>query len=316
MFWNTLNGLPPRIIAHRGASGHRPEHTLPAYALAVAQGADAVEPDLVASRDGVLYARHDVGLARSTDIAVRAEFAARARVIDGVRDWWIFDFDAGEIDSLRATQPMAGRSAQFDRQFGVPRFAQLLDFAGRENAQRETPIVIDAEIKDPAVFRERGIDVLNALAMDLEAQGMVGPQAPVWLESFDHRFLRDAFERCGNPCFALLEHRPDAVTLDELAGWVRGIAPAKHLLWQGDGLDSGLVDAAHARGLEVHAWTFREDHSPAPFASVRDEMHTALALGVDALFCDFPDAAAAARANYAVSAQRSANRPTTAAPRA
>src|SRR5689334_5361497 len=80
MLWNTLNGLPPRIIAHRGASGQRPEHTLEAYALAVAQGADALEPDLVASRDGVLFARHDIVLARSTDIAVRAEFAARTRV--------------------------------------------------------------------------------------------------------------------------------------------------------------------------------------------------------------------------------------------
>jgi len=307
MFWSTLNGLAPRIIAHRGASGHRPEHTLEAYALAVAQGADALEPDLVASRDGVLFARHDIGLARSTDIAVRAEFSARAREIDGVRDWWICDFDGHEIDTLRATQPMPGRSAQFDLQFGVARFSALLDFARRVNAQRERPLIIDVEIKDPAFFLERGIDVLGALADDLEAHGMGGPQAPVWLESFDHTFLRRAHERCGNPCFALLDRLPDAVALRELAGWVCGIAPAKHLLWNGVS-DSGLVDAAHARGLEVHAWTFREDHSPAPFASAHEEMRAAFALGVDALFCDFPDVAVAARANYAVSEPPSANR--------
>jgi len=307
MHWNTLNGRPPRIIAHRGASGYRPEHTLEAYALAVAHGVDALEPDLVASRDGVLFARHDIGLARSTDIAARAEFSARARVIDGVCDWWICDFDASEIDTLRATQPIAGRSTQFDRQFGVPRFAALLDFAQRVSAQRDRPLVIDAEIKDPAFFIERGIDVLGALAADLEARGLFGAQAPVWLESFDHVFLRRAFERCGNPCFALLDEMPDAIALRELAGWVCGIAPAKHLLWNGVA-DSGLVDAAHARGLEVHAWTFREDQRSALFADTREEMHAAFALGVDALFCDFPDLAVAARATCALSEPPSANR--------
>jgi len=307
MLWNTLNGLPPRIIAHRGASGYRPEHTLDAYALAIAQGTDALEPDLVASRDGILYARHDVGLARSTDIAWRSEFAPRARVIDGMLDWWISDFDAYEIDTLRATQPIVERGTQFDRQFAVPRFTQLLKLVQCANAQREKPLVIDAEIKSPALFASLGIDVLAALAADLEAHGMTGAQAPVWLESFDHAFLRRAFERCGNACFALFQRAPGASALRESAQWVCGIAPAKHLLWNGVE-DSGLVCAAHAYGLEVHAWTFREDRSPAPFASVREEMDAAFALGVDALFCDFPDAALAARASYPVSEPRSANR--------
>jgi glycerophosphoryl diester phosphodiesterase len=308
MLWNTLNGLPPRIIAHRGASGYRPEHTLEAYVLAIEQGADALEPDLVASRDGVLFARHDVGLARSTDIAWRREFAQRARVIDGTLDWWINDFDACEIDTLRAVQPLGERGAQFDRQFGVPRFTHLLDLAQRTNELRETPLVIDAEIKNPVWFAAAGIDLLGALAADLESHGMTGAQAPVWLESFDHDFLRRAFKRCGNACFALIERMPDASMLRELAQWVCGIAPAKHLLHNGVE-DSGLVAAAHAYGLEVHAWTFREDRAPAPFASVREEMNAAFALGVDALFCDFPDAAIAARAGFGISELRSANRP-------
>lgn len=308
MLWNTLNALPPRIIAHRGASGYRPEHTLAAYELAIAQGADALEPDIVPSRDGVLYVRHDAGLARSTDIAARAEFASRARVIDGVSDWWICDFDAHEIDTLRAIQPTPERGTQFDRWFGILRLAELLDLARRANAQRERPVIVDIEIKNPAFFEERGIDVLGALADDLESFGMLGPQAPVWLESFDHAFLRRASERCSNPCFALLEHAPRNSLLRELAQWVCGVAPAKHLLWDRDGNDSGLVAAAHALGLEVHAWTFREDRSPAPFATTAAEMNAAFALGVDAMFCDFPDAAVAARARQPVSAQRSANR--------
>ena len=307
MLWNTLNGLPPRIIAHRGASGYRPEHTLESFALAIAQGADALEPDLVASRDDVLFARHDVGLARSTDVAWHPEFAQRARVVDGTLDWWITDFDADEIDTLRAIQPSPERGSQFDRQFGVPRFAQLLKLVQHANARREKPLVIDVEIKNPALFASLGIDVLGALAADLESHGMTGAQAPVWLESFDHAFLRRAFERCGNACFALLERKADAGALRELVQWVCGIAPAKHLLWEG-GEDSGVVSEAHAYGLEVHAWTFREDRSPTPFASVREEMDAAFALGVDALFCDFPDVAVAARARYDVSEPRSANR--------
>ena len=307
MLWNTLNGSPPRIIAHRGASGYRPEHTLESFALAIAQGADALEPDLVASRDEVLYARHEVGLARSTDVAWRPEFAQRARVVDGTLDWWITDFDAHEIDTLRAVQPFPERGIQFDRQFAVPRFAQLLELVQQANARREKPLVIDVEIKNPALFTSLGIDVLGALAADLEAHDMTGAQAPVWLESFDHAFLHRAFERCGNACFALLERRPDAGDLRGLAQWVCGIAPAKHLLWEG-AEESDVVAAAHAHGLEVHAWTFREDRSPAPFASVREELDAAFALGVDALFCDFPDVAVAARARYGVSEPQSANR--------
>lgn len=308
MRWNTLSSLPPRIIAHRGASGYRPEHTLEGYALAAAQGADVLEPDLVASRDGVLYARHDLELSRSTDVATRPEFAARSRQIAAVHDWWICDFDAREIDTLRAVQPFAERGTHFDGQFAVPRFAQLLDFAVHANQTRTTPLIVDAEIKDPAFFEAQGIDVLAALQGDLDARGLNGPQAPVWLESFDHGFLRRAFERCGNACFALLESVPrDAPALDALlrsvAMWTRGVAPAKALLWDREGRDSGLVATAHAHGLEVHAWTFRQDRSPAPFATTELEMQTAFGLGVDALFCDFPDVAVAARDNFANAAR-------------
>ena len=102
------------------------------------------------------------------------------------------------------------------------------------------------------------------------------------------------------PCFALLEtvptdhHERDAM-LRDLAQWARGVAPGKYLLWDKTGMDSGLVAAAHAHGLQVHAWTFRDDHPTAPFATVRAELEAAFALGVDALFCDFPDTAVAAR---------------------
>jgi len=307
--WRTLSGASPLIIGHRGASGYRPEHTLDAYVLAAQQGADAIEPDVVASRDGVLYARHDLGLARSTDMASRAEFALRARAIAGQRDWWIADFDAGEVDTLRAIQPFPGRRMDFDGHYVVPRLGQVLDLARELGAQRGAPLIVDIEIKQPDFFRALGIDVLDALCRELVGRGASGPQAPVWLECFDHAFLRSAFERLDNPCFALVENLPAEISardasLREVATWARGVAPAKHLLWDRAGNDNGLVDAAHALGLQVHAWTFRDDRAPAPFASIRAELFAAFALGVDALFCDFPDTAIASRAEFAAAIAR------------
>lgn len=302
--WKTLNGLPPRIIAHRGASGHRPEHTLDAYALAVAQGADVLEPDLLLSRDGVLFARHELGLARSTDIATRPEFAARAREIAGVRDWWIGDFDASELDTLRAIQPLPERGTQYDGHFVLPRFSMVLDLARAVSAEQHRTITIYPELKNPEYFISMGLDPVAALHAELESHALVGPASPVWIQCFDHAVLHAAKRRCGNPCFALLETAPadfaarDAL-LRNLAAWAQGVAPSKFILWDNATKNTGFVSAAHAHGLQVHAWTFRDDRSPAPFATPRQELEAAFALGVDALFCDFPDTAIAARTTFA-----------------
>jgi glycerophosphoryl diester phosphodiesterase len=304
MIWATRNREKPRIIAHRGASGYRPEHTLDGYTLAAAQGADVLEPDLVMSRDGVLYARHDLGLSRSTDGAVRAEFASRARDIAGVHDWWVSDFDATEVDTLRAIQPFPERGTRFDGHFILPRFGMTLDLLAALSAQHGRTLMLYPELKHPQYFRALKLDPVAALHRELEQRGLLGPESPVWVQCFDHAILREVKEKCGNPCYALLETVPETVPektrlLREIATWAQGVAPGKYLLWDTSAKDSGLCDMAHAEGLDVHTWTFRDDKPAAPFASAAIELDFAFALGVDAMFCDFPDTAVAARTAFA-----------------
>jgi glycerophosphoryl diester phosphodiesterase len=288
-FWKTLRGNAPRIIAHRGASGYRPEHSAEAFALAFDFGADAVEPDVLPSRDGVLFVRHDIDLGPSTDIASRGEFAARAHTNAGRREWWIGDFDAVELDALQCREPNPARQANPHGHSKVLRLSELLDMACAAGC------AVDIELKDPGYFQSLGHDAVALLEAVLRDADALGAQAPVWLECFDHAVLRDLHARCGNRCFALVDAMPDAARLRELASWATGVAPNKALLWDVHGADSGLVAQAHAQGLEVHAWTFRDDAAVAPFASPAQELEAAFRLGVDALFCDFPDRAMAQR---------------------
>lgn len=297
--WNTLDGRPTRIIAHRGASGYLPEHTLAGYTLGARLGADVIEPDLVMSRDGVLHARHDRVLSPTTDIARHGAHQARRRIIEGTRDWWVCDFDAGELATLRSVQREPQRPHRHDGEFPVPTFRAILQLARALEEAHGRRMGVYPEIKHPAFFRAQGLDPLAALAGDLHAEGLNGPASPVWLQCVDHDVLHEAYLTCGNACFALVDagHAIQARgrSLEALAGWAKGIAPDRALLWDAQGNDTGLVSAAHANGLQVHAWTFRDDADPAPFGSPRALLRAAMLLGVDALFCDFPDTGVAVR---------------------
>lgn len=288
--WKTLDRKAPRIIAHRGASGYRPEHSREACALAFAMGADAVEPDVLPSRDGVLFVRHDIDLASTTDIDHRPEFDTRARMIEGRRVWRIGDFDAAELDSLHCVQPNPSRSREFDGQSTILRLSKLLDMA------HVAACIVDVELKHPEYFRMLGLDPVRLIETELRHHALLGADAPIWLECSDHAVLRELHTHCGNHCYALLDAPPDSARLRSLAQWASGVAPHKALLWDTRGNDSGLVAQAHALGLEVHAWTFRDDGDCAPFTTPHAELAAAFGLGVDALFCDFPDTALAARA--------------------
>ena len=301
MAWTTLDGSPPQVIAHRGASGYLPEHTLEGYALAIEQGADVIEPDLVVTRDGVLVARHDRGLARSTDIAKRPEFASRAIAgPDGKPEWRIDDFSWDELAQLRAVQPFAGRSEEHDGQLRIPTFNEVLELASEESERRGRPVAVYPELKHPAVFLATGHDMVDLLLRDIALlrarnQGRVD----VWVQCFEaeplwrvkHEGLRaflllDAATLGGRDPLALLEE--DGQRLD-------GLAPEKFALIDHRGRDTGLIGRAHARGFGVHTWTFRNDRPNPAFRDATAELVAFFTAGVDALFGDFPDVAVHAR---------------------
>jgi glycerophosphoryl diester phosphodiesterase len=268
------------IIAHRGASGLRPEHTLEGYALALEQGADVIEPDLVPSADGVLFARHDAGLARSTDIATREAFRARQR--DG--DWPCDSLAASEIDGLRAIQPFPGRSAEFDGRFAPPRWQAVIDWAAMAASQRGAPVILYPELKHPAHFIARGVDPVQSF-IDSVADLPAGVR--VWVQCFEAEPLQRVHDATGLPCCLAIDADQDWVAcIREHARWLTRLGVNKKLLLAADGAQ--LVQSAHAAGLRVDAWTLRDDLVGSGHASVREELQAVLAAGVDAVFCDFP----------------------------
>lgn len=289
--WRTLDGEPPRIIAHRGASGLLPEHTLAGYALALQQGADVIEPDLLLTADGVLVARHDVGLARSTDVAHHPDFAGRQ--VDG--DWPITWFTRLELARLRARQPFAQRDASHDGRHAIPSFGEILAWADAAARQRGEPVRLYPELKHPAWLQSQQLDPVAAF---VHAMQDVDPRhVQVWVQCFEAEPLLRVRAATGLPAFLLLDDGADvAACLERFGEQVDGFAVSKSLL------RAELADALHARGLQLHAWTFRDDVLPPGVARVEDELDAAFALGVDALFCDFPATGLAARSAAAARA--------------
>lgn len=288
--WCTLTGAPPEVIAHRGASGERPEHTLAGYQLALDQGADVIEPDLVPSRDGVLFARHDPYLSRSTDVAARAGFADRRR--EG--DWWSVDFDARELDGLRAVQPFRGRSDAHDRKHAIPRWDAIVEWAGEQAERRGRPVVLYPEIKHPAALAGAGRDPVPLFIAAVRA---LPPKVAVRVQCVEPEPLRAIHLATGLPCTLLLDERADWREAIDLHGaWLAALGVEKPLLWDRWGGESELVDVAHAAGLRVDAWTFRDDVLPEGVDGIEDELRLAMRTGIDGLFCDFPATALRVRA--------------------
>src|ERR1700690_4335975 len=187
------------VIAHRGASGERPEHTLASYQRAIEQGADYIEPDLVMTRDGVLIARHEPEIGGTTNVADHPEFASRRRtqIIDGeaMAGWFTEDFTLAEIKTLRARERLPQirpDNVAYDGQFEGPPFDKILRLVTSENRHRRgrTGIGVYPETKHPEHFRRLGLPQEAALLQVLEQHHYADFGSPVFIQSFDHRNLR------------------------------------------------------------------------------------------------------------------------------
>lgn len=288
------------VIGHRGASGERPEHTLESYRLAIEQGADYIEPDLVMTGDGVLVARHENEIGGTTDVADHAQFLARRRtqVIDGetMTGWFTEDFTLAELKTLRARERLPAlrpKNTAFDGQFTVPTFDEIMELAVAANRDRleRAPIGVYPETKHPSHFARIGLPQELAVLDALERYGYDKPGSPVFIQSFDPSNLRFLRELTRLPLVQLLEHHLG--DLREVAGYADAIGIHKPLATEAG------VRAAHAAKLQVHVWTFRAENEFLPVdlrigtdrgahGRLESEIERYLARGIDGFFTDFP----------------------------
>ncbi len=364
-------GTRPLIIGHRGASGLRPEHTLASYELAIEQGADYIEPDLVSTKDGVLIARHENVIAiaevdengdpvldengeiviseATTDVAEHPEFSDRltTKVIDGsdITGWFTEDFTLAEIKTLRARERLPFRDQSFNDQFEVPTLQEVIDLAKQKSEETGRTIGIYPETKHPTYHDSIGLSLEEPLVDTLKANGYDSKNSPVFIQSFEVGNLKQLNELTDVPLVQLYD--AEGIALDgtlieiqpydfevnndprtygdlrtpeglaEVAQYADGIGPWKRMIVSvasrdnngdgeaddvtGDGLvddadrvltePTSLVDDAHAAGLLVHPYTFRNEDTY--LASDYDgnpelEFEQFFSLGVDGLFTDFP----------------------------
>lgn len=314
----------PIVIAHRGASGLAPEHTIFAYRLAIEQGADFIEPDLVLTSDNVLIARHENDITGTTDVSTRPEFAARktTKMVDGISHtgWFAEDFTLREIKTLRAKERLPQfrpASAKYDGAFEIPTLAEVIALAKEQSRLTGRTIGIYPETKHPSYFAALGKPMEARLVATLKAAGWDRADAPVFIQSFEVNNLKalkgmtkvrliQLMDAAGGPADA----RKDGVAasyaamatpegLRAIASYAYGIGPNKNLIWDGKAAPTTLVADAHAAGLRLHPWTFRAENAflpavhrsgtdPAAQGDMTAEIQTYLNLGIDGFFTDFP----------------------------
>lgn len=292
------------IIAHRGASGYRPEHTLASYKLGIEQGADYIEPDLVMTKDGVFVARHDVYLSTTTDIASRSEFADRKRVLDGHDDWFVYDFTLAELKTLRAVQPFKGRSQSYDGLFEVPTLGEIVALVKNER-EKGRSVGLHIEMKRPALFKEQiTADLAGKLALELNT--LMKADIPVFFQCFDGNFLRELAPKTearlvflvGGEQNETTKHYELTIPLEPYYGFVDGFGLNKALLFDAYGQPNELAARLHSAGKLIHVWTVRDDALPKMVQNVSQEVKALLAIPVDGIFTDFPDTAIAVRNGF------------------
>ncbi|CAM3826090.1 MULTISPECIES: glycerophosphodiester phosphodiesterase [Flavobacterium] len=362
----TLSGKSPLIVAHRGASGYLPEHTIASYTKAIELGADFIEPDLVMTSDGVLVVRHEPMLSGTTNVADVLAFASKktTKDIDGamVEDWFVSDFTLAEIKQLKAKQAFSERSQQFNNLYEIPTFAEVIALAKEKSAQLGRTIGIYPETKHPAYHEALNLKISDKLLEELTAAGWNNESSPVYVQSFEVSNLQYIRSKSTVKIIQLLSCYDVALNgdlifdvptgetvsygkpydwhlqgdtrdysffttdagLDFVKTYANGVGPWKPFIISYKGTDanndgiaddlnadgkindadkeaiapSNLITKAHTRGLQVHAYTFRNEgrrllsnYHNNPIL----EYQAFYNLGLDGLFTDFTDTAVMAK---------------------
>lgn len=313
----------PIIIAHRGASGERPEHTIASYSLAIDQGADFIEPDLVLTRDGILVARHENEISETTDVADKPEFADRktSKIIDGQKmtGWFTEDFTLAELKTLRARErlPMLRKAnTAHDDLFEIPTFEEIILLAQAKEKEAGRRIGIYPETKHPGYFAAIGLPHEAPLLALLAKHGYLEKSDPLFIQSFEIGNLKALRGKTrlrliqlmameGGPADdprARYAEMASPAGLKAVAAYADGIGVEKAMviprtLLGNLGAPTSLVADAHAAGLGVHVWTFRRENyflplgqrgglNPAGHGDLAGEIRAFLDAGIDGLFSD------------------------------
>ncbi|HKY93484.1 MAG TPA: glycerophosphodiester phosphodiesterase [Nevskiaceae bacterium] len=332
------------VIGHRGASGYRPEHTLAAYELAIDLGADYIEPDLVSTKDRVLVARHENEIGGTTDVANHPEFADRqtTKVIDGVTitGWFTEDFTLAELKTLTAREripQVRQENTLYDGRHRIPTLQEVIDLA-KSRSGKGRVVGIYPETKHPTYFDQIGLSLEEPLVETLERNGLNRPSARVFVQSFEVGNLRELSGVLEVPLVQLFSGptlKPydfvvsgdprtyaDLATpagLARIATYADGIGPPKDSIIPRDAAGNlttptSLVNDAHAAGLLVHPYTFRNENAflpanlrvgnvadpayPTLYGKAIDEDLVFFATGIDGMFTDNPDTAVEARKQF------------------
>ncbi|MGY1710921.1 glycerophosphodiester phosphodiesterase [Geodermatophilus sp. SYSU D00758] len=336
------------VIGHRGASGYRPEHTLASYELAARMGADYIEPDVVSTSDGVLVARHENEISGTTDVAERPEFADRrtTRTIDGVEltGWFTEDFTLEELRGLRAVERLPEireENTLYDGLYRVPTLDEVLELRAELSRELGQEIGVYVETKHPTYFDGIGLSLEEPLLADLREAGLDHHRSPVFVQSFETANLRELDEAgvrvplvqllsaSGAP-YDLVAAGDDRTYADlstaeglaDVAGYADGVGPEKAQVIprEDDGTlgdPTGFVDDAHAAGLLVHPYTFRNENTFLPadlreggaeddYGRAVEEQLAFWEAGVDGLFTDNPDTGVVSRELFEEGAEQPA----------